>query len=730
MKRDQLLGSLVWGSMATVALVRPAIAQDVNVVDVRVSPGGSGGVNVELVTENASDRPQVFLLPPQGNDLVAHVANAKLMVPSQRVLESTPAPGISAVEVTQLDAVTVQVTVRGDGARPTGRIVRGESANVLLSYAGNTTAARDRAQPANTQPFDSRDYQISQNSGDVLVPNPSVTIDGQPANLGPASNSSGNLVPPLMPRAVAPPVGDMAVSDLPYAPSSILLGSSEILPRLVLRDAPVREVLSLLARAAGVNVAFAEDTPEGNAAGAAGAAADAAAAGARISVDIENERVEDVFNYVLRISGMQAHKMGNTVFVGQRLPNAARGAMVRSIRLNQADANNAAAFLVSLGAESATPVTTVRVQSLQSQQQNTGNQDGVSAPQLTETQRTEQTTIERLRYDPLDSPPILRGLQVTADDRTNSLTLVGDASLINLASAQLSRIDGRLRQVAVNVRIIDIDLNQAERAGFSFSFGVDDTSVVNTGGLGVINWGGWTGNRAPFSTPPTFTGEQVGLSPTPITPIANTFNIANRFLAQLQANVTNGNAKILTDPTLVVQEGQQAEVGLTEEVVGQVEQDIETTDVGTIVTETIEKEEAGLRLGVEITRIDDNGFVTMKVSPSLRIPIGERTSPTGNTFVTLLAERRLASGSIRLRDGQTLVLAGIIQDTDRTTISKVPILGDLPLLGALFRRTERENERRELIVLLTPQVLDDSTNTALGYSYTPSAEAQEMMRQR
>lgn len=725
MKRDQLLGSLVWGSLATVALVRPAIAQDVNVVDVRVSPGGSGGVNVELVTENASDRPQVFLLPPQGNDLVAHVANAKLMVPSQRVVESTPAPGISAVEVTQLDAVTVQVTVRGDGARPTGRIVRGESANVLLSYAGNTTAARDRAQPANTQPFDSRDYQISQNSGDVLVPSPNVTIDGQPANLGPASNSSGNLVPPLMPRAVAPPVGDMAISDLPYAPSRILLGSSEILPRLVLRDAPVREVLSLLARAAGVNVAFAEDTPGGNATGAAAEATEADSA--RISVDIENERVEDVFNYVLRISGMQAHKMGNTVFVGQRLPNAARGAMVRSIRLNQADANNAAAFLVSLGAESATPVTTVRVQSLQSQNNN-NNQEGVGAPQLTETQRTEQTTIERLRYDPIDSPPILRGLQVTADNRTNSLTLVGDSSLINLASAQLARIDGRLRQVAVNVRIIDIDLDQAERAGFSFSFGVDDTSVVNTGGLGVINWGGWSGNRSPFSTPAGFTTDQVGLSPVAAAP--NTFNIANRFLAQLQANVTNGNAKILTDPTLVVQEGQQAEVGLTEEVVGSVEQDIETTDVGTIVTETIEKEEAGLRLGVEITRIDDNGFVTMRVSPSLRVPIGERTSPTGNTFVTLLADRRLASGSIRLRDGQTLVLAGIIQDTDRTTISKVPILGDLPLLGALFRRTERENERRELIVLLTPQVLDDTTNTALGYSYTPSAEAQELMRQR
>ncbi len=98
--------------------------------------------------------------------------------------------------------------------------------------------------------------------------------------------------------------------------------------------------------------------------------------------------------------------------------------------------------------------------------------------------------------------------------------------------------------------------------------------------------------------------------------------------------------------------------------------------------------------------------------------------------VTLLAQRSLSSGTVRVRDGQTLVLSGIIQEADRTITSKVPILGDIPLIGALFRSTERANERRELIVLLTPQILDDSDEAVYGYSYTPGEDVQQLLEDR
>jgi type IV pilus assembly protein PilQ len=63
-------------------------------------------------------------------------------------------------------------------------------------------------------------------------------------------------------------------------------------------------------------------------------------------------------------------------------------------------------------------------------------------------------------------------------------------------------------------------------------------------------------------------------------------------------------------------------------------------------------------------------------------------------------------------------------------VSKIPILGDLPLIGSLFRQTNRSNERKEVIVLLTPQVMDDSQNSSYGYNYTPSPEVRSILERR
>ena len=63
----------------------------------------------------------------------------------------------------------------------------------------------------------------------------------------------------------------------------------------------------------------------------------------------------------------------------------------------------------------------------------------------------------------------------------------------------------------------------------------------------------------------------------------------------------------------------------------------------------------------------------------------------------------------------------------RTTVSKIPLLGDLPIIGALFRNSRNANERAETIVLLTPQILDDGDRSSWGYRYNPSPDALQMM---
>ena len=197
-------------------------------------------------------------------------------------------------------------------------------------------------------------------------------------------------------------------------------------------------------------------------------------------------------------------------------------------------------------------------------------------------------------------------------------------------------------------------------------------------------------------------------------------------MTALQAQITSGNAKILADPTLVVQEGQTARVNLTQEVFGGFNlRSVTTNNITNQVQEPIIKN-AGLSLEVVVEGIDDNGFVTMRINPTVSAPAASIDTQQGQ--ITLVQSRDLQSGLVRLRDGQTLILSGVIQETDRTTVSKVPILGDIPILGALFRSTTRENSRQEVVIIVTPQILDDSDRSNFGYNYQPSRDVQQILQ--
>ncbi|MDZ8225013.1 MULTISPECIES: AMIN domain-containing protein [unclassified Nostoc] len=777
--------SFILGTAAFVFLAaQPVWAQISQITNVQLNPV-NGGINVALKTSSAS-RPQVFTTK-RGNALVADIINTQLRLPQGKSFrQDSPAPGIASVEVNQLDANSVRVTVTGSNNTPSSQPVVRSQNGITLSFSPSSGTIASTPTPAAqtfTAPPATTPAQPGQKPG-VLVPNPEVTIDGQPAQpAGPGQPVS--QAPPFLPRAVAPPVGDIAISNTDASPSTIDLGTQERVPRLVLRDAPVREVLSLLARAANLNLAYVE----GQQAGAA-----AQATSQTISLDIENEPVQDVFNYVLRLSGLEANRSNRTVFVGAKLPNATRDMVMRSLRLNQVSVGVAINFLVGLGAESAISrerqVTSVNAVPV-----------GAGATPITQTQTTTESRVETQRVTFTDSNPLLRGLQALGDERTNALTLIGPPRLVEMAMAQLTQLDIRRRQVVVNVKIIDVNLLNTQDYNTSFSFGVGNNYFTNDGGAASLNFGGSRpATRAEASTSVTSTPTtanplssanifldpqnpttgvasagvssnptQPGLSsftagtpgtitsvPTQFDPVTGAptqfsnqvtgqtpaqytyslpsiYQFPKRLLTSLQAQITNGNAKILTDPTLIVQEGQTANVNLTQEVVGNIKREI-VRDAN-LATETItaDKDRVGLTLAVKVERIDDNGFVSLSVAPVVKAPQAPATINVGgggSQQIFLVSERSLNSGSIRLRDGQTLILSGIIQDTDRTSISKIPILGDLPLIGSLFRSTNRQNQRNEVIVLLTPQIMDDTENSSYGYNYTPSPEVRQILERR
>jgi type IV pilus assembly protein PilQ len=128
---------------------------------------------------------------------------------------------------------------------------------------------------------------------------------------------------------------------------------------------------------------------------------------------------------------------------------------------------------------------------------------------------------------------------------------------------------------------------------------------------------------------------------------------------------------------------------------------------------------AGLILGARVEKIDDNGFVTFALSPSVSA-VTDREPVPGCGNIDILSIRRLDTGALRVRDGQTLIMTGVISDFDRAEVSKWPILGDMPLIGSLFRSSGNRREKRELVIMVTPKIIDDVEGGAYGYGYRPS----------
>ncbi|HEY9796984.1 MAG TPA: AMIN domain-containing protein, partial [Leptolyngbyaceae cyanobacterium] len=784
MRQAQGLSGIVMGGAVGLLTTQPVWAAAAQVTAVRLNPQESG-LELILETETGNKRPEVFMVS-RGNDWVADIVNTQLSLrEGDSFRQENPMPGITSVLVSQLDANNVRVTVSGASSPPTGQILQNEGQGITLGISTeskNQAVAPSPASPSPTAPVSAATpalpvlqaaTPLPQRSNsptilaqtptpepvaqqqapasptpvvptvipqpivpaptpDVLIPNPRITIDGVPA---PASGAVQPVAPapPFLPRAIAPPVGDIAISNINAAASSIDLGTGVRVPRLVLREAPVREVLALLARSAGLNLAF---TGEGGARPGGGQGAAPAGAQQTISLDLEDEPVQDVFNYVLRISGLQANRVGRTIFVGSQLPDAARNVVARTLRLNQVAADIAVGFLIAQGAEQ---------QQIVNQTTLTVVGEGAAAQRIENT----TTTVQRITAQTPGQgqaqgvqgptgPLMLRGLLVTPDDRLNLVTLVGEPRQVEIASALLTQLDLRRRQVAVNVKVVDVNLLGTDAFNSSFSFGIGDSFFVNDGGAASFNYGGFrpptqlqvsgslvspavvpnpfagantfvdfnsstvvpgtgidtrtiinnpvTGqftitdqpgqdlpffNRVPgLSSDPFQTGitdftrgtpNQITVTTTPGTPaipgtapvfnpvtgdilvpgtpgtpatppttsttitpgtfgtatagLPSLFQFPRRLLTALQAQITSGNAKILTDPTLVVQEGETATVNLTQEVVGNIESETESAEGIVTRTVTAEIREAGLILEIAVNRIDDNGFISLAVNP-------------------------------------------------------------------------------------------------------------------
>jgi type IV pilus assembly protein PilQ len=132
---------------------------------------------------------------------------------------------------------------------------------------------------------------------------------------------------------------------------------------------------------------------------------------------------------------------------------------------------------------------------------------------------------------------------------------------------------------------------------------------------------------------------------------------------------------------------------------------------------------AGLTFGARVEKIDDNGFVTFSLSPEISAEVGNPQTVANCGNINIINSRTLDTGNIRVRDGQTLILTGVISDTDVQAVTKWPILGDIPFIGQFFRSSNGDRSKNELVILVTPRIIDDTQGGSYGYGYRPSLPA-------
>ncbi|WP_168191127.1 secretin and TonB N-terminal domain-containing protein [Picosynechococcus sp. PCC 11901] len=737
---------------STTVLVTPAQAANIQVRELAVRPGdGNLELALSLAPESANlsgEKPQVSTTQ-KDRVLIAEIANARLDLGNGQDIfsQDNPLPGIERIEVMESAPGNVKIVALGEVAAPKGEILSQDDNSILLNVTTSTADTTETAQV--TEP------------STVIEP----TLLAQSA---PSNNNQNNFlqptapIPPFLPRASAPPIGDISVSTTDTSlPRYVNLRTNAVVPRLVLKQAPAEDVMALLARTAGINLVVSGDISDRS-----------------VSLDIENEPVQEVFDYVLMLSNLKAAMRGGTVFVGKDLPDAVIPKITRTLRLNQADVFRAQCYLET-GSDSVKPEGDVFVCANEIEEEEEAT-DGATT--------TVDAGLIKLR-------DLFRNeLESTLDTRLNAITLTGEPKIVEMATNLLTQLDARKRQVAVNVKILDVTLSGnrsissdiklllEDRVGISAGDGIilspndlsrasDIFSEFNPNGI-VIEQGNQQvsfgeefevfDSLDPANT--VFVGSiteayqiafpgsplPAGLNEDQVAAVIRTLddagdvtlsiqglgaNVSDRavgrgtnFIGNLVAGLLrNTTSKIIADPTLIVQENQVANIDLTEDiVVGTVERR-QQNDQGNITDRIVEPviDQVGLKVAVGIERIDDNGFITLNVQPEVSSVAGQEI--VNDEPVTLKRQTLLQSGSVRLRDDQTLLLAGVIDERDLVTTAKVPILGDIPLIGSLFRSTSRDNSRRELLFIITPQVIDDSDGAMWGYGYQPSETAREML---
>ncbi len=276
------------------------------------------------------------------------------------------------------------------------------------------------------------------------------------------------------------------------------------------------------------------------------------------------------------------------------------------------------------------------------------------------------------------------GGQVTviADPNTNSLIVVTNPENEQIIRSILEQLDRIPEQVMIETMIIEATLDKSSQFGVEWKFAHKNIFGTSAAGDAEQNFGLEGAN-------PPLQGFRYSLTSGDLTAFINLLRTDNKF-------------QVLSTPRIFTSNNVQAEINISQRVPyvlstredpnGNLTFNYAFEDVGIILTVT--------------PRITRDGTVTMDITQTANDLQGF------TSFNAPIINQRSAQTTVSVKDGETIILGGIIRNTVTSSVKKVPLLGDIPLLGELFRSTSKQDVKTELLVFLTPRIVRDPAEAA------------------
>jgi type II secretion system protein D len=325
---------------------------------------------------------------------------------------------------------------------------------------------------------------------------------------------------------------------------------------------------------------------------------------------------------------------------------------------------------------------------------------------------------DRLSETGLESAPqslTVGKTRIVADRRNNTILIMGTPENINRASAILDNLDTPAQQVFLSTVIGQITLDDTTEFGVdilqkferSGDFGGASQSVSNPG--------------SPTLLDPT-TLITAGAFPTGTAGMALYGTFTDTLDVFVRALKTTNNFKVLSRPTVFTTNNKKAVIlsGRREPIPSQSLSSLNTTDnINSSVTTNIDYEDVVLKLEV-IPLINSENEITLTIAQQNDSISGTRL--IGGNSVPIISTQELVT-TVTVKNRNTVILGGLIEDSAQDEVTGVPILSDIPLIGNLFKTTSRSRPRRELVIMVQPEIvarIDDvtpSSNRRVGESF-------------